>query len=42
MNVFDMVDAYVRGAARDALDAAAVERHSGLTDEQWARRAYPA
>ncbi|NIY62652.1 TetR/AcrR family transcriptional regulator [Streptomyces malaysiensis] len=35
VNVFDLVDAYVRGAARDALDAAAVERHSGLTDEQW-------
>ncbi|WP_413098687.1 TetR/AcrR family transcriptional regulator [Streptomyces sp. Inha503] len=35
VNVFDMVDSYVRGAARDALDAAAVERHSGLTDEQW-------
>ncbi|MEU1806508.1 TetR/AcrR family transcriptional regulator [Streptomyces sp. NPDC019937] len=35
VNVFDLVDAYVRGAARDSLDAAAVERHSGLTDEQW-------
>ncbi|MFD0441765.1 TetR/AcrR family transcriptional regulator C-terminal domain-containing protein [Streptomyces indonesiensis] len=35
VHVFDLVDAYVRGAARDALDAAAVERHSGLTDEQW-------
>ncbi|MFI7308752.1 TetR/AcrR family transcriptional regulator [Streptomyces hygroscopicus] len=35
VNVFDLVDAYVRGAARDSLDAAAVERHSGVTDEQW-------
>lgn len=35
VNVFDLLDAYVRGAARDFLDAAAVERHSGITDEQW-------
>ncbi|MFE9068883.1 TetR/AcrR family transcriptional regulator [Streptomyces violaceusniger] len=35
VNVLDLLDAYVRGAARDCLDAAAVEHHSGLTDEQW-------
>lgn len=35
VDVFDLVDAYVRGAARDSVDAAAAERHSGITDEQW-------
>lgn len=35
VDVFDLVDAYVRGAARDSVDAAAAERHSGISDAQW-------
>jgi AcrR family transcriptional regulator len=33
--VLSLVLGYVRGAARDAVDAAQLERHTGQTDEQW-------
>ncbi len=33
--VLSLVLGYVRGAARDAVDAAQVERQTGLTDDQW-------
>jgi hypothetical protein len=33
--VLSLVLGYVRGAARDAVDAAQVERQTGMTDDQW-------
>ncbi|HEV7931107.1 MAG TPA: TetR/AcrR family transcriptional regulator [Actinomadura sp.] len=33
--MINVVDGYVRGVARTSVDAAQVEQHTGLTDEQW-------
>jgi AcrR family transcriptional regulator len=33
--VVDILDGYVRGMAREAVDAAHAERHTGVSDEQW-------